>query len=209
VKAESDDQEALRYLDSRGFTHPEMIERFQIGSANRTLGYRLPDGNRKEGAELRGRLQRLGIIRESWHKHYPSRRRGVYVHPQLKQWMICGQFCQSRSYAKLSGTKRSLSSPIPTSWTTSWRSSGRQAASEQQVAVPGVELFEIQKAGLGVRDYSGYEFDSGCPWYDFVQANNDEALRFMNDHCSGRERRCSLTSTSQREFERLRECDSP
>jgi DNA primase catalytic core len=62
--------EALRYLESRGLQHPEMLERFQIGFANRTLGYRLPDRNRKEGAELRGRLQRLGIIRESGHEHF-------------------------------------------------------------------------------------------------------------------------------------------
>jgi len=39
--------EALRYLESRGLTHPEMIDRFQLGFANRTLGYRLPDKNRK------------------------------------------------------------------------------------------------------------------------------------------------------------------
>jgi DNA primase len=45
--------EALRYLESRGLQHPEMLERFQIGFANRTLGYRLPDKNRKEGAEPR------------------------------------------------------------------------------------------------------------------------------------------------------------
>ncbi len=30
--------EALRYLESRGLTHPEMVDRFQIGFANRTLG---------------------------------------------------------------------------------------------------------------------------------------------------------------------------
>ena len=49
--------EALRYLESRGLTHPEMIEHFKLGFANRTLGYRLPEKNRKAGAEMRGRLQ--------------------------------------------------------------------------------------------------------------------------------------------------------
>ena len=62
--------EALRYLESRGLHHPEMLEHFKIGFANRTLGYRLPDKNRKEGAELRGRLQKLGILRESGHEHF-------------------------------------------------------------------------------------------------------------------------------------------
>jgi DNA primase len=62
--------EALRYLESRGLTHPEMISHFKIGYANRTLGYRLPEKNRKAGAEMRGRLQALGILRESGHEHF-------------------------------------------------------------------------------------------------------------------------------------------
>lgn len=62
--------EALRYLESRGLTHPEMIDRFQIGFANRKLGLTLPDKNRKAGEELRSRLQRLGILRESGHEHF-------------------------------------------------------------------------------------------------------------------------------------------
>jgi DNA primase len=62
--------EALRYLESRGLRDPEMIDRFQLGFANRTLGLTLPDNNRKDGAELRGRLRRLGILRaESGHEH--------------------------------------------------------------------------------------------------------------------------------------------
>jgi DNA primase catalytic core len=62
--------EALRYLESRELTHPEMISHFKIGYANRTLGYRLPVKNRKAGAEMRGRLQLLGIMRESGHEHF-------------------------------------------------------------------------------------------------------------------------------------------
>lgn len=57
--------EALRYLEGRGLTDPEMLARFQVGFANRTLGYRLPDRNRNQGAVLPGRLQTLGILRES------------------------------------------------------------------------------------------------------------------------------------------------
>jgi DNA primase len=62
--------EALAYLEKRGLRSEEMIERFQLGFANRTLGLRLPAANRKPGAELRGRLQRLGILRESGHEHF-------------------------------------------------------------------------------------------------------------------------------------------
>jgi DNA primase catalytic core len=61
--------EALRYLESRSLTHPEMIDRFQLGFANRKLGLTLPEKNRQAGAEMRGRLQSLGILRESGHEH--------------------------------------------------------------------------------------------------------------------------------------------
>jgi len=61
--------EALEYLESRGLRSSEMLERFQLGFANRTLGYRLPQKNRKEGKAIRQRLQELGIIRESGHEH--------------------------------------------------------------------------------------------------------------------------------------------
>ena len=62
--------EALKYLQSRGLGHPEMIDHFRLGFSNRTLCYRLPESNRKDGAEIRGRLQRLGILRESGHEHF-------------------------------------------------------------------------------------------------------------------------------------------
>jgi len=62
--------EALEYLASRGLVHPEVVERFQLGFANRTLGYRLPAKAVSAGAEIRGRLQKLGILRESGHEHF-------------------------------------------------------------------------------------------------------------------------------------------
>ena len=62
--------EVLEYLASRGLRSSEMIERFRLGFANRTLGYRLPHKNRNAGAELRGQLERLGIFRASGHEHF-------------------------------------------------------------------------------------------------------------------------------------------
>ena len=62
--------EALAYLKTRGLDHPELIDRFQLGFANRTLGLRLPLGNRVAGAEIRSRLTKLGIIRASGHEHF-------------------------------------------------------------------------------------------------------------------------------------------
>lgn len=59
--------EALAYLAKRGLNQPELIARFKLGYANRTLGYRLPSAR---GAELRGPLQAMGILRESGHEHF-------------------------------------------------------------------------------------------------------------------------------------------
>jgi DNA primase catalytic core len=61
--------EALAYLESRGLHSPELIATFRLGYANRSLAYRLPQKNRQAGAELRGRLQALGVLRESGHEH--------------------------------------------------------------------------------------------------------------------------------------------
>ena len=62
--------EALGFLERRRIAHPEAVERFRLGYANRTLGYRLPDKNRAAGADIRGRLQRLGVYRASGHEHF-------------------------------------------------------------------------------------------------------------------------------------------
>ena len=62
--------EALQYLEKRGLKSSAMLEHFKLGFANRTLGYRLPNKNRQAGADLRGRLQKLGLLRETGHEHF-------------------------------------------------------------------------------------------------------------------------------------------
>ena len=69
--------EAIAYLESRGLNSVELIDHFSLGYANRTLGYRLPGARWKAGEALRGRLQRLGFLRESGHEHF----RGSLVVP--------------------------------------------------------------------------------------------------------------------------------
>ncbi len=61
--------EALDYLQKRGLDDAELLNEFKLGYANRTLGLRLPQKNRKAGSELREKLQRIGIYRESGHEH--------------------------------------------------------------------------------------------------------------------------------------------
>ena len=62
--------EALKYLEGRGLGNRELIERFRLGFANRTLAYRLAPKQFKAGAELRAALQRVGILRDSGHEHF-------------------------------------------------------------------------------------------------------------------------------------------
>ncbi|NOZ95402.1 MAG: toprim domain-containing protein [Acidobacteria bacterium] len=64
-----DSAEALGYLKRRGLDDGEAIDRFKLGYANRTLGLRLPNNQRKAGREIRGRLVKLGIFRGSGHEH--------------------------------------------------------------------------------------------------------------------------------------------
>jgi len=61
--------EAIEYLRSRGLDSVELIDRFRLGLANRTLGYRLPKKTLKAGQRIRGRLQELGVLRGSGHEH--------------------------------------------------------------------------------------------------------------------------------------------
>ena len=62
--------EALAYLQVRGIASTEAVEHFKLGFADRTLGLRLPQKNRIAGSEIRTRLQKIGIYRESGHEHF-------------------------------------------------------------------------------------------------------------------------------------------
>jgi DNA primase len=64
------DGSALAYLAARGLDHPGVVDAFELGVADRSLGLRLPEKNRKDGAAIRERLQRIGILRGSGHEHF-------------------------------------------------------------------------------------------------------------------------------------------
>ena len=61
---------ALEYLASRGLDDPGLIAKYQLGFADRSLGLRMPESNRKEGETLRLRLTQLGVWRKSGHEHF-------------------------------------------------------------------------------------------------------------------------------------------
>jgi len=71
----------LAYLAKRGIKSEEALAVFKIGFVDRTLGLRLPQKNRVEGAALRERLTRLGVLRKSGHEHL----RGRLVFPVIAE----------------------------------------------------------------------------------------------------------------------------
>ncbi|MFC1853867.1 toprim domain-containing protein, partial [candidate division CSSED10-310 bacterium] len=62
--------DALKYLENRGIKSEEALEGFKLGFADRTLGIRLPQRNRKAGSAIRERLMQIGILRQSGHEHF-------------------------------------------------------------------------------------------------------------------------------------------
>jgi DNA primase catalytic core len=95
--------EAIDYLASRGLNSVALIDHFRLGYANRTLAYRLPAKSRKAGADLRGRLTRLGLLRASGHEHF----RGSVVVPILGER---GQLVQM--YGRKLGPKLREGTPL-------------------------------------------------------------------------------------------------
>jgi hypothetical protein len=71
-------EQAKNWLAERG-VDDALADGLRIGFANRTLGYRLPEANRRDGAKLRDQLTRLGLYRTSGHEHF----RGCMVVPVL------------------------------------------------------------------------------------------------------------------------------
>ena len=76
--------EAQEYLTSRGLNHPELVDTFKLGYANRTLGYRLPNKTHKAGEEVRKQLQTLGILRKTGHEHF----NGCLVMPIIEEKQV-------------------------------------------------------------------------------------------------------------------------
>ena len=99
--------DALDYLKQRGIDNPEIIDHFKLGFANRSLGYRLPDKNRKAGAEVRGRLTQLGIYRESGHEHF----NGSLVIPVINDNVVTEMYGRKTINRLRAGTPKHLYLP--------------------------------------------------------------------------------------------------
>jgi DNA primase len=101
---------ALAYLEKRGIADPAAIETFKLGFADRTLGLRLPDKRKREGAALRARLERLGLFRESGHEHFC----GSLVIPVLDEaGLVAGMYGRKITEGLRAGTPLHLYLPGP------------------------------------------------------------------------------------------------
>ena len=86
-----------------------------------------------------------------------------------------------------------------------------KVATANQIAILGLEAFEVQKEGLLTVDYTGYSRWLGPKevWGNYVEAMNVEAERWIRKHCLGENHGYILTSTSEREFASLRRQPNP
>ena len=59
---------AMAYLAARKIADPTLLRQFRLGCADRSLGLRLPEKNRRAGAEIRVRLAQVGVLKPSGHE---------------------------------------------------------------------------------------------------------------------------------------------
>jgi len=69
--------DAQAYLKQRGLGDAQMLERFRVGFADQSLGYRVPTKDESVGRQMRSRLRQLGVFATSGHEHF----RGAVVFP--------------------------------------------------------------------------------------------------------------------------------
>ena len=101
---------ALDYLRKRGLDSAEAIAVFKLGFADRTLGLRLPNKQRVTGADIRERLTRLGLYRESGHEHL----NGCVVFPILSaDGLIAGAYGRKIVENQTPGLAKHLYLPGP------------------------------------------------------------------------------------------------
>ena len=75
--------DALGFLARRRVDHPEVVEAFRLGFSDRSLGYRLPAKNRRDGADLRAAERPPGALAREDLVGARGGRRRLHPAPQL------------------------------------------------------------------------------------------------------------------------------
>jgi hypothetical protein len=150
-----DSPEAMSWLMRRAITSPEVVGRFHLGFANRSLGQSLPPGATKAGAEVRARLQRVGILRESGHEHLA----GSLVIPVFDEHGAVVQFYGRKIGESFrAGTLLELWLPGPVRGV--WN---RQALNEREVILTGSLLDGLTMWSAGQRNVTAALTGSDVP----------------------------------------------
>ena len=76
-------------------------------------------------------------------------------------------------------------------------------ATDSQMAVLGVESFQIVSDGFKVLDYSGYQFVMEGDWVLFVTQNNRAAEQYIREKPLGAGCGYILTAVSRQQFDQL------
>ncbi len=76
-------------------------------------------------------------------------------------------------------------------------------ASDNGIAILGVESFRIEEGGFRVENYTGYGFDFVGDWPDYVKQNNTATSNFISDNPLGDGYGYILTAASRSEFDAL------
>ena len=86
---------------------------------------------------------------------------------------------------------------------------------ENEIAVLGIEIFEVRPAGYVTTKLSGYDWQMGSgpkqrsEWADYFKANNILAEEFVRLNPSGDDHVYILTTASWREFHEMQQADRP
>ena len=122
-----DEVKAMRYLQERRCFDAEAVKVFQIGYANRTLGYRVP-ATTAAGKRLKEQLQRLGVIRDSGHEHLS----GSVVFPILDEHGNVAADVRAQDHARTCGKGTPLHLYLPGEHRAVWNAAALRAGGGQK-----------------------------------------------------------------------------
>jgi len=106
---------AMDYLRSRKIADEAVLRKFRIGYADRSLGLRIPDKARREGAQLRIRMNKIGLLKENGHEQFFG---AVTVPISTEAGAVVGMYGRMTSDHLRTGTvyHRYLSGPHRAAW---------------------------------------------------------------------------------------------
>lgn len=149
----------LAWLQEHGVTDGDVLEVFDLGWSDRTLGLSLPISARAAGRELRGRLQSLGVLRDTGHEQL----RGCVVVPVRDEH---GQVVQLHGRrVQRPQRARDGREPVEVFWTCSPASAvwHREAMTAAEVIVAGSILDGLVWWSAGFRNVLAAGGPDGLP----------------------------------------------